>query len=277
MREIKEIFDPNLIVENDTIELKIKDQIIKRRFIKCFLFHSLKYFNYNIKESAAYIILNVSDGEFYIGSSSNVYFRILQHRCELNGNKHQSKKLQKSFNSTENHLFHISVIFTKDTEESLNIEQLLLEKFYLNNKCCNSHPNSRSSLGAKHSDETKNKISKIVSGREVSIATRQKLSIVNKGKKLSDAHRLKMSIVAKNRLVDYARLERMSKGNIGRKHSEETLHKKSLSASNRKPVKINNIEYQSISWAAKTLGLPIHTVYKRVKSKSNRFNNYSFI
>lgn len=277
MFDLSVLFNLNLIVKDDIINFTINQKRIQKPFLKCFLYSSLGFLNSYIKQPAAYVILNTSDGAFYIGSSGNVYARILQHRYGLNKNNHESSKLQKSVNESDKHLIHISIIFTKDIDESRDIEQYLLDTYYSDPCCVNLHPNARSSVGMKHSYETKVKISKIVSGRQVSDTTRMKLSLINKGKKMSDIQREKLSIAAKNRIVDYTRLKRMSEGNIGRIHNDETLYKKSIATPNRKPVKIDNVEYQSISWAAKILKLPITTVYKRINSKSEKFNNYTFL
>lgn len=274
---INDILNTNLHISNGMfIKIFLLDKEIIRPIIKGFLFKQLIPFNKGIKKCAVYVILNTTDNVFYIGSTCDIYSRINQHRCELRGNYHQSKKLQESFNNSNLYDFVISVIFTENMEENYDLEQILLDNFIKLSTCTNTHSNSRSSLGIFPNEETKQKISNILKGRKVSLETRNKISLIHKGKIISKETKAKMSAVAKLRKYDPILLNRMSEGNIGRKHSKETLIKKSISANKfKKRILIDNIEYSSLSDAAKILNLYKSTICKRLNNI--KLLNYSYI
>lgn len=117
-----------------------------------------------------------------------------------------------------------------------------------------------SMFGRTHSDETKLKMSRAAKGKIVSDVTKEKLRQINLGKKHTEEHKqkirdnhnrnysdpnflAKMSAAAKNRSIETRqkisdnnkRLILESKiGMTGRKHSEKTKLKMSISAKNRK-------------------------------------------
>jgi len=79
---------------------------------------------------------------------------------------------------------------------------------------------NKRALGYKHTKETKDKISKSLTGRVCSDKTRKKLSKSNKGKKFSDEHKRKISESKKGK----------NHPNWGKKHSEETIIRMKVSA-----------------------------------------------
>lgn len=74
----------------------------------------------------------------------------------------------------------------------------------------------RGNFGYKHSDETKDKISKKLSGRIFSNETKEKMSKSHIGKKLSNKTRDKMSIIRKGKNVSNETRDKMSKALKGR-------------------------------------------------------------
>lgn len=49
-------------------------------------------------KSGVYIILNIINNKYYIGSSKNVYIRLREHKSNLKGNKHENQRLQNAVN-----------------------------------------------------------------------------------------------------------------------------------------------------------------------------------
>lgn len=91
-------------------------------------------------------------------------------------------------------------------------------------------------IGRKHSEETKQKMSKSGKGRIFSEKHRLRISAGQRGKILSNKTKQKISEVMKGRVFSDATKRKMSKNNVGfkgRKHSKETKQKLRLSHINR--------------------------------------------
>jgi len=79
------------------------------------------------KTSGIYCIINISNNKRYIGSSKNLYQRLLKHRSLLRGNKHDNRYLQNAWNKHKEDLFEFFII------EFCNEDILeLREQFFIN-------------------------------------------------------------------------------------------------------------------------------------------------
>jgi group I intron endonuclease len=141
--------------------------------------------------------------------------------------------------------------------------------------------------GKNHTDEAKNKIREKALGRVVSEETRQKISIKNKGRKgtvWTDEMRKKMSEYRKNNNAFKGKTHTpevralLSKINSKPKSEE---HKRKISETlkgnkpgNMRKVIVYGIEYESLSYAARQIGIPISTMKNRLKSP--KFDNYKY-
>jgi group I intron endonuclease len=141
--------------------------------------------------------------------------------------------------------------------------------------------------GKKCSEETKNKIRKKAIGRVVSDETREKIRIKNKGKKgiiWTDEMRQKLSKIRKENNPFKGKThtkevrEILSKFNSKPKSEE---HKRKISETlkgnkpgNMRKVIVDDIEYESLSFAARKIGIPISTMKNRLKSP--KFDNYRY-
>ena len=141
--------------------------------------------------------------------------------------------------------------------------------------------------GRNHSEDTKNKIRKRALGRVVSDETRKKISIKNKSKKSvvwTDEMKQKLSDSRKNNNPFKGKThtpevrEFLSKINSKPKSEE---HKRKISEtlkgnkpSNMRKVIVNGVEYESLSYAARQVGIPISTMKNRLKSP--KFDNYKY-
>ncbi len=79
-----------------------------------------------------YQILNIVSGDFYIGSSMNVYRRMYQHQTLLRNNKHHSPHLQRSWNKYGQDKFEYSIlqyVHTEDEKYLRFVEQQYLDLF----------------------------------------------------------------------------------------------------------------------------------------------------
>lgn len=80
----------------------------------------------NLKFSGIYCIQNIDNGKMYVGSSKNIYQRLLKHQAYLRRNIHDNKKLQNSWNKHGEGSFFYSIL------EICNIGELTAkEQFYI--------------------------------------------------------------------------------------------------------------------------------------------------
>lgn len=154
-----------------------------------------------------YIIRNILNNNFYIGSTKNLLYRKNTHFNELRKNKHSNRYLQNAFNKYSEENFIFEVIELCEINERLDKEQMWLDRFFESDICYNINPiadippnlkgakfteehkqkiskaliGNKNSLGAKRTQEFKNIISKIHKGHKHSIETKEKLSALKKG------------------------------------------------------------------------------------------------
>lgn len=142
------------------------------------------------KVCGIYTITNIVNGKMYIGYTNDLYTRGKKHLSELRNKEHNNPYLQNSFNKYGEQNFKFEVL--EECEERFLVSQehywvLLLrtkeEEFGYNIK--ETHPNS---IGGRHSQETKNKISKINKGRK-----RPDNQLIWGGKKHSEETKAKIS------------------------------------------------------------------------------------
>jgi group I intron endonuclease len=141
--------------------------------------------------------------------------------------------------------------------------------------------------GKKYSNEVKDKIRKKALGRIVSDGTRKKISIKNKGRKgvvWTNDMRQKMSEYRKNNNPFKGKTHtpevRALLSKINKKPKSEE-HKRKISErlkgnkpGNMRKVIVDGIEYESLSYAARQIGVPTSTMKNRLKSK--KFDNYKY-
>jgi group I intron endonuclease len=119
-------------------------------------------FNIENNKSGIYCIENITNNKLYIGSSYNIGARWKQHLYALKNNKHHSNYLQNSWNKYGAGNFIFKVLEYCDIDSLLKKEQDYIDFnhsdtiAYGYNLC----PVAGSPLGMKHSEETKNKMSK---------------------------------------------------------------------------------------------------------------------
>lgn len=121
----------------------------------------------------------------YIGSSVNIISRWKNHKIELALNKHGNIVLQNHVNMYGIEDLHFTILHRCEEKDLLNNEQYFIDK---DNPYFNICRIAKSRLGCKVSDETKKKMSIIVTGHSY-------FSIYNKTKKgghLSEEHKRKI-------------------------------------------------------------------------------------
>ncbi len=171
--------------------------------------------------SGIYQILNTANGKVYIGSSATIEDRWNDHKGKLSRGAHGNTHLQNAYNKYSSDSFEYFMI-----EFCCPIKEMLLEKeqFWMDalkviEKGYNINPVAGSCLGAKRTQESKDRMSKAQSGEKhrlygktQSEETKKKISDAIKGEK----HRL------------YGK-PKEDHPNYGRKWTEETKQKMSKS------------------------------------------------
>lgn len=136
-----------------------------------------------MKISAIYQIVNITNGNFYIGSTSNIERRKFDHFNDLRKDKHSNLHLQNAYNKygKENFIFQIVQYLDKDILK--NIEQQYLDICVGQENCYNINKDAdRGPVGIPKTEEAKRKMSLAKLGRKLSEETRLKMSIAKRGK-----------------------------------------------------------------------------------------------
>lgn len=157
-------------------------------------------------KSGIYCIKNKINGKLYIGSSSNIHKRFISHKHGLRKNKHHNKPLQHSFNKHGIDIFDFIVLEYCDVEKLKEKEQLLLDKYFDTGILYNTfrdayvlRKENHPMYNKHHSEESINKIRKARSKQTIrhSNETKDKISKANKNKIVSKEH-IKMMVDARN-------------------------------------------------------------------------------
>ena len=189
-------------------------------------------------QSGIYQILNLQNDKFYIGSATNFKRRWWVHLCKLRKDIHDNKHLQSAFNLYGENCFKFEIL------EYCSIKQLLeKEQFWLDwTQACkvgyNKLPIAGNSLGHKHSEEFKKNRSEQYTGRKQSPELIEKRIAPLRGRKLSEEVKKKYSL---------AKLG--NKGRLGKKHTEESKLKMSLTKKIKADMKLSPLSLENeIKW-----------------------------
>jgi len=140
----------------------------------------------------------------YVGSAKNITRRWSKHLQDLRLNKHHSPQMQWHYNKYGEDDLLFSILEPCEAQELTNIEQYYLDKHKPYFNTCKTAGNT---LGYKHSDESKKKISEAGRGNKYTLGRepwnkglhgykvkpsseekKRKISEANKGKQAGDKH-----------------------------------------------------------------------------------------
>lgn len=242
--------------------------------------------SYTQVQSAAYLIKNMRTDEFYIGSSGNIHDRLIHHRAMLYRGNHHVSLLQRSFNEISSKglptPFVAVIIFTLSKEESMEVEQMLLTAMASEVKCLNRSTSAYKNQGWEHSAESKAAMSLSHAGKTLSAQHRQNISRGNTGRVPSEETRKKISMKHQGKKISPEHLLKLRKGwednkeelNKRNKSSEHLEHLKRCNALTSKSVVIDSKNYGSMSEAARSLGISVATVSRRINDASDKYPSY---
>lgn len=182
--------------------------------------------------SGVYAITNTETDKMYVGSSVNLQKRLREHRIALCKNSHHSIKMQRAWGKHGAENFRFATLLLCSPKDLLFYEQRAIDAFKSATRAgYNVAATAGSSLGVKHSQETRAKLSiamrgnKHALGVKPSAETRARLSAAGKGRKKSAEHRAKISASQKGKKISVEARFRVSAANKGRKLSD-TLREK---------------------------------------------------
>lgn len=191
-----------------------------------------------IKVSGIYRI-DLGNGYFYIGCSSDLEQRSYMHLYELRSLRHKNIRMQKCWNKYQ--VFDFVILEICDVDNLTNREQFYLDKYFCDKKNVNilpvagRPPSITEELKDKirsanrrriYTPEMRVEISRRHTGRIKSPETCARLSASLRGKPKSAEHRIKLSMAAKNRAPysdEYKK--KMSMVTKGKPKSAETRQK----------------------------------------------------
>ncbi len=148
-------------------------------------------------KSGIYIIENLINGKKYVGSAKNVDKRWYQHKYTLNNNTHDNSYLQKAWNKHGKDNFNFIIIEDVIIENLLEREQYYIDLYDVCNrkKGYNLAPTAGNTLGFKHTEETKRKLSLLKKNKPsnrknyvTSEETKRKIGNTNKISQLGRTH-----------------------------------------------------------------------------------------
>lgn len=125
-----------------------------------------------------YAIVNVVNGRRYVGSSNHVSKRWRDHIWELSEEKHLNALLQNAWNKHGRDAFTCELVEMVAEAELLRAEQRHIDANFGGYNLCPlaGKPPSGRRRGAKHSDETKRRLSARHKGKKLSAETRARMS-----------------------------------------------------------------------------------------------------
>ena len=117
-------------------------------------------------KAGIYRFVNTVTGDCYIGSSSDLNRRRLQHLNSLRKNKHHSYRFQEAWNDYGETQFDYEILEELEITEDLKDQLFDREQYWINiiEPEYNILPAAGSTLGYHHTEETKQKISKTTTG-----------------------------------------------------------------------------------------------------------------
>ena len=256
-----------------------------------------------------YKIFNSKSGRYYIGYSVNIEKRFKTHKYKLSNNCHDNIFLQRAYNADGEGCFNYEILHQCETEEEAKeVELSYLQDLSIRDTIYNlnfnnsggdllSHHPDKDAIREKIKDSQKETMLKMTSeerklkygkkgekngmfGKTHTEQVKNKLSKIHKGNTYRKG--ILLSNETKQKMSEFAKTRTGEKNPFyGKHHSQETIEKIKQKSLGRLPpntikININDIEYESISEAARQLNMAAPTVLWRLKSKNPKFDNYKY-
>jgi len=135
-----------------------------------------------------YCIENTLNGKKYIGQSTDINIRFINHKISLKNNNHHNQHLQNSWNKDGENAFIFSVV-EECEENELDSREKYWFSIYDTLDYKKGYNIKEPERNGRHSNATKEKMSKTRTGKKFSLLTKEKMSKSATGKVFSDNHR----------------------------------------------------------------------------------------
>lgn len=152
---------------------------------------------------SVYAIIHRETGRRYVGASRDTDARWSQHRCTLRHGTHANKHLQTVWDADGPGAFDFVVLEAVDHAADLNAREQHWIDAEFQRGCFNIVPTAGSSLGYRHDDEAKAKLSAIHKGKTLSPEHRAIIAATHRRKPKPPEQRAK---IAAGRRAYFARL-----------------------------------------------------------------------
>ena len=175
-----------------------------------------------------YAITNAENGKVYIGSTIGLAKRWEYHRQDLRRGDHANPHLQRAWNKYGEAAFEFGILEYLDSPEELHLaEQFWCDVYHEEGKELYNIATVGPApmLGRKHTEESRQKMSKVGMGRRPTEESRRKMSRTHKGKMLSKETRRRMSGAHKGKKLSEETKRKISMAKKGKRHSRETRQK----------------------------------------------------
>ena len=183
--------------------------------------------------AGVYVIRNLENGRRYVGSSIDIERRRREHERHLSTGRHHSKFLQRSWNKSGASAFEFKTILHCSPDMCVFYEQRAMDSLRPE---YNTVPVAGSQLGYKHTEATKEKMSKArrkdfspMTGRRHTEETKRRISENRKGKGgtgWTQERKDKISAANCGRIVTPEHRAAISKTLMGHKQSPEQIAKR---------------------------------------------------
>lgn len=262
-----------------------------------------------------YCIENTANGKRYIGQSVDIKKRWYQHKQKLNANTHQNMHLQRSWNEYGEGAFVFYVIELCDKQDLNKRETYYISLYDTKNNGYNMTCGGEGTRGVLHTDEWKQKMRVLNTGKKMSEVSKQKMSVAKKGKPriiteniLKGYKEVSLKLKGRKRTEEHCKNISISKmGSIpwnkgikmpdnyvhpwlGKHHSEETKKKisdarkgtkRSLETRLKTSKAVKCVEtgevFNSITFAAEKYGVSIYAISKVLRGKAQTSCNLHWI
>lgn len=206
--------------------------------------------------SGVYVLINIINGHFYVGSAVNLATRKIRHISPLRKGKHPNRHLQRAYDKYGEDAFDFKILIYCEPIFLIQLEQFFIDTLHPE---YNILPVAGSRLGFSVSKET-----------------RRKISASHKGRVLSEEHKRKIGEGLKGHIVSEDSRKKSSARFIGKPLSEE--HRKKLSSSHKGKV-LTEEQKRKIGLASigntYRLGHPLSEEHNRKLHEANKGNTYT--
>lgn len=158
-------------------------------------------------QSGIYKITNTVNGKFYIGSATDLVKRRRSHLSSLKYGRHKNEKLQRSYDKHGKDSFEFETVLYCNAKDLIMYEQIVIDGFNPVTNGYNIKPVAGSTIGYKHSNQSKSKMKASWAGRVLPPPSEdrgRKISEAKTGKKrkpFTEEARRNMSLAQKGKKI----------------------------------------------------------------------------